>query len=185
MTGTTHQAAHPFPLALSPPAGDITLIGDRMIGEALAQSRKSPRGRIILPLHKNDEAPVHRMLNCIQPGSYIRPHTHLHPPRIESVIVLRGVLMSLHFSDLGDIVRADRLAPGTPFFGVDSEPGQFHSFLALAPDTVIFEIKPGPYRRSSDKDFAQWAPEEGSADAAEYLTRITRLAKALNNENDQ
>jgi len=45
----------------------------------------------------------------------------------------------------------------------------FHSFAATVEDTVLFEVKQGPYQKISDKDFASWAPVEGSAEARDYL----------------
>lgn len=38
--------------------------------------------------------------------------------------------------------------------------------VALAPGTVLFELKEGPYRPLGDKDFAAWAPAEGTVEAA-------------------
>ena len=37
----------------------------------------------------------------------------------------------------------------------------WHSVAALSADTVLFELKPGPYSPIDDKDFAEWAPAEG------------------------
>ena len=53
-------------------------------------------------------------------------------------------------------------------FGVDLAPGIFHGLVALEPDTVIYEVKDGPYAAANDKAFAPWAPEEGSPEAARY-----------------
>jgi len=44
--------------------------------------------------------------------------------------------------------------------------------VALAPDTVILEIKKGPYSAMSDKDFASWAPEEGAQGFEDVVRRI-------------
>jgi len=33
-------------------------------------------------------------------------------------------------------------------------PGQYHTLAALKPDTVIYEVKAGPYNDSTDKSFA-------------------------------
>ena len=40
------------------------------------------------------------------------------------------------------------------------------------PDTVIFEIKIGPYDPTTDKNFALWAPEEDSPKVAEFLLSL-------------
>ncbi len=165
----THSDNSNYPKALPPPESDTTLIGEKLIARAVEASRRSPRKRMILPFHKGPEASMHRMLNALQPYSYIRPHRHLHPPKAETVILLQGALLSFLFSPSGEVMEVHRLAAGSADVGVDSEPGQFHTFLALTEDTVIFEVKPGPYEPASDKDFASWAPAEGTPEADEYM----------------
>jgi cupin fold WbuC family metalloprotein len=155
--------------ALPVPTTDTVLIGTKLIDQVVEGSRLSPRKRMILPLHKNPDAPMHRMLNAMQPYSYIQPHRHLHPPKSESVIVLQGVLLCFLFSADGKVEVVHTLAAGSENFGIDSEPGVFHTFLALMEDTVIFEVKPGPYLPGSDKDFAPWAPAEGAPEVEKYM----------------
>ena len=142
---------------------------------AIAQSRQSPRRRIILPFHQSAGDNMHRMLNAIQPRSYIPPHRHLLPPKAESIVVLRGSIGYLTFSDLGVVEQVHRLGANQPAFGVDTQPGIFHTFIALEADTVLFEAKPGPYEPASDKDFASWAPREGAAGTDAYLDGLYRL----------
>ncbi len=155
--------------ALDPPPGDLALLSHELMEAALARSRVSARRRVILPLHKEAGDTLHRMLNAVQPGSYIRPHRHLTPPKAESFVVLRGALAFFTFEESGAVRDSVRLEAGESPFGVDLSPGLYHAFVALAPDTLIFESKPGPYVASTDKDFAAWAPEEGSPQAAAYL----------------
>jgi cupin fold WbuC family metalloprotein len=164
--------AEPYPRALPSPPGRSVLIDDALIAATVAASRNSPRGRIIQPLHAGPDDPLHRMLNVVQPGSYIRPHRHAAPPKGEAVIVLRGSLCHINFADGGDVAAVFTLAAGSGTVGIDVRPGVFHTFLALEPDTVVFEVKPGPYEAANDKDFAPWAPEEGSAGVARYLADL-------------
>jgi hypothetical protein len=39
----------------------------------------------------------------------------------------------------------------------------------LAPDSVLFECKAGPYRPITEAELAPWAPPEGAAEVAGYL----------------
>jgi cupin fold WbuC family metalloprotein len=55
---------------------------------------------------------------------------------------------------------------------VDIEPGVWHTLVPLADDTVILEIKRGPYDAMTDKTFAAWAPSEGSDEACGYLKQL-------------
>ena len=52
--------------------------------------------------------------------------------------------------------------------------GVWHGVLALDPDTVILEIKRGPYD-NSDKVFAEWAPAEGAEGSEEFYREMLAL----------
>lgn len=162
-------------MALPPPDGPLTAIGEELLAGGKAASRKSPRGRIIQPLHKQGGDLLQRMLNTLQPGSYIRPHRHA-PGRGESIVVLSGTLLYLTFTEEGAVDVVLRLKAGAPEFGVDTEGGIWHCFMALEPDTVLFEVKPGPYDAKADKEFAPWAPEEYSPESAAYLGELLDYA---------
>lgn len=159
-------------VALDPPPEPVTVLDQATVERALAASRRSPRRRVILPFHKSASDPLQRMLNAVQPGSYIRPHRHLDPPKAESIVVLAGAIRYLVFDETGVVVRRETASARGRSFGIDCDPGIFHTFWALEPDTLLFEVKPGPYRAADDKDFAPWAPAEGTQEAAGYLTRL-------------
>jgi cupin fold WbuC family metalloprotein len=164
-------------LALTAPATPLTRISQTLLQQAVAASRVSPRKRIIFPFHKGDPAPLHRMFNAVQPGTYIRPHRHLNPPKAESIIVLQGALHFFVFEASGEVQEHFPLQAGTLDFGVDIEPGVIHTFIARAPDTVVFEVKTGPYNPANDKDFSSWAPKETDPAMPAYLEQLTRLAE--------
>jgi cupin fold WbuC family metalloprotein len=158
--------------ALEAPAGDLVVLTRELVNGTVAHARTSPRRRVILPFHKTEAEPLHRMLNAIQPDSYVRPHRHLDPPKNESFLVLQGELAFFTFEDDGHIRECLQLAAGGERFGVDLAPGIWHTVLALVPDTVVYEVKTGPYLPANDKAFAPWAPAEGDVGAAGYLQRL-------------
>jgi len=162
----------PYARALDAPSGELVLVDDARVQHAVDASRVSPRRRVIQPFHKVASDPLHRMLNAVQPDSYIRPHRHLDPPKAEAWIVLRGRLVFFTFDEDGAVTRSVELAANSPVFGVDLSPGVFHTFVVLEPDTVIFEVKPGPYVETTDKAFASWAPAEGEASVTAYMQRL-------------
>lgn len=162
------------PRALPPPTGAVCFLSRSLLEGAIAVSQSSPRRRVIQPFHRDENADLHRMLNAVQPNSYIPPHRHLDPPKAESWIVLRGALAFFTFDDQGGIQDCLEIRADGAVFGVDLEPGVYHTFLALEPDTVVFEVKSGPYLASNDKAFPPWAPREGSEGAAEYLLSLER-----------
>jgi len=163
--------------AMSAPPGAVNVINAQLIEQAIEASRRSARRRIILPLHKAPADRLHRMLNAVQPGSYVRPHRHQRAGKAEAIVVLRGAIHFVAFREDGSLDRHFTLAAGSPDVGVDIEPAVYHTFFALQADTVVFEVKPGPYDAALDKEFAPWAPEEGSPAAADYLAGLHKLAR--------
>lgn len=162
----------PVGKALPAPPGKLTLISQALVNEVLEHARTNPRRRVIQPFHKSAEDPLHRMLNAVQPDSYVRPHRHLEPPKAEAWVVLRGALVFFTFEDDGRVRDCVHLAAGGEVFGVDLVPGVYHGFIALEPDTVIYEVKTGPYSEQTDKAFAPWAPEEGTPEAGEFMRAL-------------
>jgi cupin fold WbuC family metalloprotein len=160
------------PRALSSPTGPICWLSRELLEGAIAVSRSSPRRRVIQPFHRSESATLHRMFNAVQPGSYIPPHCHSQPPKAESWIVLRGALAFFTFDDRGAISECLEIRAGGEIFGVDLEPDVYHTFFALEPDTVVYEVKDGPYSPTTDKAFPDWAPREGTPEASRYLAEL-------------
>ena len=161
-----------FRRALDAPAGELVILSRSLVEDVTEASRTSPRRRIILPFHKNEAELLQRMLNVIQPDSYVRPHRHLAPPKAEAWVLLRGALAFFTFEEDGRVRDCLSLEAGGEHFGVDLAPGIFHGMVALAPDTVIYEVKNGPYAPVDDKAFPEWAPAEGTPEATSYLLRL-------------
>jgi cupin fold WbuC family metalloprotein len=161
-----------FPRAMTPPEGAVKRINAALMERAIAVSRQSPRRRVILPLHKSNDDRFQRMLNVMQPRSYVQPHRHQTPPKSESVVVLKGAIGFVTFSDAGEIEQCHVLAAGSSEVGIDIEPGIYHTFFALHEDTVVFEAKTGPFDPRSDKGFAPWAPAEESPEVQDYLQEL-------------
>lgn len=147
----------------------ITLIDAALLDDLCAQAAASPRRRKNRNFHPRDEHPAHRLLNAMQPDSYIPPHRHLEPQKDETFVVLRGMLGLLVFDDDGAVLHAARVGAGGTALGVDIPHGTWHTAVALEPDTVFLEAKAGPYRPLAEAERAPWAPAEDSPQAAAYL----------------
>jgi cupin fold WbuC family metalloprotein len=163
----------------------VQLITEELIDAVVAQARQSTRRRKNYNFHAGDEDNPHRFLNAILHGSYVRPHRHLTPPKAESFLVLRGHAVAFVFDDNGAVISGHILGPGafsgqTPSHvtdetvarGIDLRPGPWHCVAALTAVAVCYEVKPGPWDPAMDKEFAPWAPEEGSAGADRYLAAL-------------
>ncbi|MDP2133049.1 MAG: WbuC family cupin fold metalloprotein [Sulfuritalea sp.] len=156
----------------------ITLIDNALLDQVCAAAAASPRRRKNRNLHPADDHPAHRLLNAMQPDSYIPPHRHLDPDKDETFVVLRGLLGLVLFNDAGGIVRCVKVGAGGAALGVDIPHGTWHTAVALEPDTVFLEAKAGPYLPLTAAEKAAWAPVENTQEAANYLTTLqARLAQ--------
>ncbi|MGC6465173.1 MAG: WbuC family cupin fold metalloprotein [Akkermansiaceae bacterium] len=154
----------------SNPSGDIFTLSDSVLSRGRKASGSSSRLRVIQPIHRTQDARVQRLLNFLQPGTYIQPHCHPLPHASESVIVMSGRLEVLIFDDGGSITKRHLLTPENPL--IDIEPNIWHGMIVLEEDTTILEFKQGPYDAATDKLFARWAPAEGGEEASAYLESL-------------
>lgn len=150
----------------------ITLIDTALLDEVSTEARQSPRKRRNRNFHADDAQPGHRLLNAIEPGSYIMPHRHLDPNKGETMVVLRGALGLVTFDDAGEVVDALRVSHGGTPMGVDIPHGTWHTVFALEPGTVFLEAKAGPYLPLTADEKAPWAPTEGDPAAPGYLAGL-------------
>ena len=140
-----------------------------------AEARSRPRHRANGNLHAMED-PVHRLLNAVEPGTYIRPHRHLHPPKDETYLVVRGALGLVLFDASGAVAATRRLSVAAgEAFGVDLPAGVLHTVVALEEGTVFFEVKAGPYVPPAGDDVPAWAPAEGEPAGTAYEARLRAL----------
>jgi cupin fold WbuC family metalloprotein len=136
-----------------------------------------PRRRQHLNLHADYADPCQRLFNAVEPDSYIRPHRHTEPPKPECFVAVRGRFQVLLFDAEGRVTERVNLGPDGPVVAIDLPAGVWHGIIALEPGSIFFETKPGPYVALTDKDFAPWAPAEGSAETKAYLAALREDAR--------
>ncbi len=151
-------------------------ITQKLLDDLLEQAAQQERRRIPYRFHEHEDS-VQRMLNAILPGSYITPHKHENPDKVELIAALMGRAAVVHFTDSGGIHNIHILEPGGFTLGVDISPRVYHNFVALTP-CVVLEIIQGPYIAETHKKFADWAPREGTEEAAAYLKGLEKLIYA-------
>jgi cupin fold WbuC family metalloprotein len=134
----------------------------------------SPRKRMNLNLHSNAADPLQRMVNVLEPGTYLRPHMHKDPEKREVFVILRGSLLVCLFDDKGEIIHHVVLDKDEGNYIIEISPSTWHTILPLAVHTAVFECKDGPYDPETDKLFAQWAPEEGAPEALEFNKQLLK-----------
>ncbi len=158
----------------------MTIIDDDLVTRKCADAEANFRHREIHYFHTGDSDTLHRMLNIMQPGSYIRPHRHYDPPKGESIFILRGLLGVVLFGLDGSVADDDYvlLDARRGVYGVDIRAEAWHTIMALSPDTVIFEAKPGPYVRATDKGWPDWAPAPDAPEAPAYCMDLEDRLRA-------
>lgn len=156
-------------------------ITNDLIQDLIAQAGESPRKRQPYNFHTYDE-PVQRMINALAPGTYVTPHKHENPDKVELIFIVSGRAALLHFSDSGEVQEIYLLDENGPVRGVDIPPRTYHNFVALTPCAVL-EIIQGPYHPDTHKQFAAWAPREGSPEAAAYLQNLESLIRQKRTED--
>jgi cupin fold WbuC family metalloprotein len=153
-----------------PQTRPIQVVDQKLLDEVSAKAQASQRLRMNHNLHELDDR-VQRMLNALEPETYVRPHRHIDPPKVEMFVILRGKSAVLIFDDAGNLENTIILSPDA-ICAVDIPAGHWHSLIALESGTVVMEAKDGPYIASTDKDFAAWAPRENSREAALWLAAM-------------
>lgn len=149
----------------------IKHLSQDLIDRVAQQSRNRPRQRQNYNFHDLSEK-VQRFLNVLQPGTYVRPHCHRRATGIngfEFFLVLQGTLGIAILDDRGEILRWEQVSAQGPIRGMELAEGTYHTLVALDPDTVILELKEGPYNPSTDKDFLTNFPLEGTSAAQELV----------------
>ena len=150
----------------------LKIISPDLLTGLTQKANQSHRKRMNYNFHDDLADPINRMLNALEPGTYIQPHKHEYPDKREIFIVLRGSLVVVFFDNSGNPIEFVFLDPENGNFGVEVPVGTWHSLFALESGTVIYEVKDGPYSPLDDKNFAPWAPREGEPDCEAYLKML-------------
>jgi cupin fold WbuC family metalloprotein len=143
------------------------LIDERQLAQLAQDAVAGARRRSHILLHEDHQDQVQRLLIALEPDSYVRPH--MHSVQWEMIVLLRGRLDLLIFDPQSQLVQ--RLALGTASPVAQIPPATWHSGVALQSQTLVLEVKPGPYRPN---EFAEWAPVEGETAAAAFVGWATR-----------
>jgi len=152
----------------------MKLINITLVKEVIEKAQTASRKRHIKNFHDYSQDTIQRMLNAIEPDSYVRPHKHEFPAKREVFLVLTGKIAVLIFDNMGNITNFTVLNKDTGIWGIEIEAGVWHSLLSLESGSVLYEIKDGPYDETTDKQFAAWAPEENTREAALYLSNLKK-----------
>lgn len=152
-----------------------TIIGPALLDQLWRQARESPRKRKNFNFHLRESDPANRLLNAVEPDSYVRPHRHMDPAKDETIIAVRGSFGVVFFDERGTVTKSLLIRAGGETMGVNIPHLIYHTLIALDTASVFFEAKAGPYVPVSMAEFAPWAPAEGDLGSLAYLEKLRGL----------
>ena len=153
----------------------LHVVGRALLDGLSAQAAAHPRLRKNYNLHASEQEPCNRLLNAIQPGTYVAAHCHAETHKDETMVMVRGRMGVLAFDERGELVETVLLEAGGEQCSVTIPHGVFHSVVSLMAGTVFFEAKAGPYRPLQPAEKPVWAPAEGTPEAAAFLAQMRTL----------
>src|SRR5512132_2817103 len=101
----------------------------------------SARRRSHILLHADHQDQVQRLLIGLEPDSYVRPH--VHSEQWEMLVLLRGAVDVLIFGTQGELMQRLAMSVAAPVVQIPL--GTWHGAVART-ESVVMEVKPGPYR---------------------------------------
>ena len=161
--------------ALTAQVPKVEFITDSLLDRVADEARHAPRLRMNYNFHRDVNEPINRLLNAMQRGTYVPAHRHLNPSLCESCVVLRGRVGVVIYDDDSHVVERRLVGVGADACGFDIEAGLWHGLVVLEDDTVLYEVKQGPYTPITADNIAPWSPDAGDKEAvAEFVKALEK-----------
>lgn len=158
----------------------MKIIDNKLLDSLSIDAVNNPRLRINHNFHDSLNDPINRLLNAMEPGTYVAPHRHINPDKEEIFLVLRGKVALFIFNDDGSVKDTFEMSPDSDVKGMEIEAGVWHSLIVLEPGTILYEIKNGPYVPLSPENLAPWAPDVNNQKGIdEYTTMLLGIFNSL------
>lgn len=155
----------------------VEVVDQHVLDALTSRAKATPRLRQHQNLHESYQDPCQRLLNAVEPGSYLRPKRDVSVPRDKLLVALRGRFALLRFDDNGCITDvAEFTADGVGGVAVEVAPTCWSTVVSMKTGSVLLEVRSGPFDPNHLGDFAPWAPEPEDEGATEYLRRLQAFA---------
>ena len=125
-------------------------INNELLDQVSAAAKSSERLRMNHNFHDSMDSKAQRLLNALEPGTILP--IHRHPHTAETYLLLRGKIRVMFYDDVKNETSSFDLDPLNGEYGVHIPAGQWHTLEVLESDSVIFEVKDGPYTPLSNSD---------------------------------
>lgn len=128
-------------------------ITDELLNTISTQAKESPRLRMNYNLHETLDAKVQRLYNAMEPGTVIP--IQRHQSTAETLMLVRGKMKVALYDDNKNIIEEAILSHELGSYGVHIPSGVWHCVEILEPNTVMFEVKEGPYAPLAPEDMME------------------------------
>ena len=95
---------------------------------------------------------------------------------------MRGSFLFTVFDGEGAVLSRHLLGCAGGLAALEFEAGTWHTVTSLESNSVIFEVKEGPYLPVPDSDMAAWSPRDGTPEAARFVEAMRAEASRLSKE---
>lgn len=126
------------------------IITNELLDTISSQAKESPRLRMNYNLHESLDAKVQRLFNAMEPGTVIPIQRHQNTA--ETLMLVRGKMKVVLYNDNKNIIEEAILSHESGNYGVHIPVGVWHCVEILESDTVMFEVKEGPYEPLKPED---------------------------------
>ena len=155
-----------------------TRFSDTYLHSITLAAHDSPRRRQSRTIHVTTDDPCQRLFNAIEMDSYVRPHRHRNDPNVETLFAIRGRFLLVTFNDQGEIEEVIPFhsekyqSSNDSGVGVEIQVGVWHTIIATEPNSILLEVKAGPFNLELSKEPAPWSPAEEAEDGQAYLAQL-------------
>jgi cupin fold WbuC family metalloprotein len=139
---------------------------------------QSHRLRAHVNVHGSCTDQCQKLFNAIHVDSYIRPHRHSFDPKDECLVAIKGLFGFVMFTEQG-LIESVILFGGEKYSeklsipsGLELPSDVWHTVVSLLDNSILFEVKKGPFEPTLAKEFAPWAPREGDNNVTSYLEEL-------------
>ena len=120
----------------------MKIIDEKLLNRVSAEAKASPRLRMNYNFHEDLSDKCQRLLNALEPETVMPIYHHKVD---EMFVILRGRINVTIHNDDGEVIQSVELSPSNGNYAVNIKAGEWHSLTCEEPNTVIMEVKEGPY----------------------------------------
>ncbi|WP_168189678.1 WbuC family cupin fold metalloprotein [Limnobaculum zhutongyuii] len=131
------------------------MLNNNILDDLRDRAILSPRRRAHLNIHNSYDSIIQKVISYVCTDSYIPPHYHYLDYQLETFVVLNGEFVLYTFDDTGIITSRTVLNNKNPIYEVNTH--TIHTVVANSVDSILLEIKQGPFFAETSKAFPLWS----------------------------